>query len=183
MDSTEQSQVIEDSTEQPNNTVAEGSDEQGGLDYEKQYKELQAEYTKLRQEQKPAEETQDDIDRNDIIKSLKEDYGLMTKEDFDNIESKKERNSELDRIVSDRPELAGLKNAIRQLGENGDKSWDEVIKENFNDVPLVAGNPGIVGGSNIPSRQKEAVSVKDMTREEFARYKQETGIGNSFKRR
>ena len=183
----EQSQrAVENSQEQPENTAdggIGGSEEQNKIDYEKQYKELQAEYTRLRQQQKPAEETPEDDDKSDIIRSLREDYGLMTKEDFEQIESKKSRLANLDQIVSERPELKGLKNAIRQLGENSDKSWDEVISENFSDISLPAGSPGIVGNSNIPSRQPDTKPISSMTREEFARYKNELGINNPFIKR
>ena len=182
----EQSQpIVEDSQEQPENTATGGigGGEEQGVDYEKQYKELQAEYTRLRQSQKPAEVSQEDNDRQDIIRSLKEDYGLMTMEDFKQIESKKEKLTNLDHIISERPELASLKNAIRQLGESTDKTWEEVINENFNDVPLAAGNPGIVGDSNIPSRTPATKSLKSMTKDEFACYKKEIGLTNPFKKR
>jgi len=186
MDSMEQSQpIVEDSQEQPENTATGGigGGEEQGVDYEKQYKELQAEYTRLRQSQKPAEVSQEDNDRQDIIRSLKEDYGLMTMEDFKQIESKKEKLTNLDHIISERPELANFKGAILKLGEGEGYNWEKIIKDEFENVPLAAGNPGIVGDSNIPSRTPATKSLKDMSKDEFKRYKKEIGLTNPFKKR
>ena len=139
MTSTEQSQTIENSTTEKaevgnGDKAVEQSQQLNEGEHsktysEEEYKKLQKEYTKSRQElseiKKETELSPEDKAAIDFIKK----HGFVTQDDLSSLSQRQEADNNLRDILSANPDLQPFESAIKELGTSTDMAYEDIIQK------------------------------------------------------
>lgn len=182
-------QVVEQSTtEQPQEVTGDKATEQsqtysvGGQDLTWEelldnYKKLQGEYTKSRQElsetKKNSELSPED---QAAINFIKENW-FVTKDDLDNLSKRQAHEAKLSDIITANPDLKQYESAIREIGKSWDMAYEDIIQKYWfksGDKLSKAKSQGDIKW--MPENKPK--SIAEMSDKEYAAYKAKMGIWN-----
>ena len=135
-----------------------------------EYKRLQAEYTKSRQElsdiKKNSELSDEDKAAIDFIKN----NWFVTKEDLEWLTKKQAHEANLSNIIASNPDLKPFESAIREIWKSWDIAYEDIIqKYGFKSKDKLSKARSQWDVKWMP--EKKDKPIKDMTSEEYTQYK------------
>lgn len=143
-----------------------------------EYKRLQAEYTKSRQElsefKKTSELSEDDKKALDFIK----EHGFVTKSDLDNMSKRQLQEASLKDIIAANPDLQPFEAAIKKIWKDWDMAYEDIIqKYGFKSKDKLAKARSQWDIKWMP--EKKDKSISEMSTEEYEKYKTKQWWGNN----
>lgn len=167
--------------------------QQGGEDYEKKYKELQAEFTRKsqklaeleKQSQQSSTKANSNADEEEQLKNWLKTNGFVSKDELEATHKKTIQETEFNDLLRYYPELKKNENAIRDLAESTWKSYEEIALDyNFTSSDKLqkakeSRNKMLWNGN--PVKNSKPKSLRDASIEEYEQWKQEQGIGSASK--
>ena len=184
MDSTEQL-VTDSTTEQPNavngdeaTTQSQTFDVNGqqlsGDKLLENYKKLQGEFTRSKQElsdnKKNSDLSPEDKAAIDFIKN----NWFVTKDDLDSMSKRQTQESNLKDIIASNPDLKQFESAIREIWNGWEMAYEDIIqKYGFKSGDKLSKARSQWDVKWMP--EKKTKSITDMTSQEYATYKQKMG--------
>ena len=185
MESNEQATMEHSTNDQPNEVTGDEANMQsqtfdvGGqqLTWEKlleNYKKLQGEFTKSRQElsetKKTSELSPEDKAAIDFIKN----NWFVTKDDLDGLSKRQAQESNLKEIIAANPDLQQYESAIRAIWKDGDMAYEDIIqKYGFKSWNKLAKARSQWDVKWMPEKKEKPIS--EMSSTEYAKYKADMG--------
>jgi len=189
MESNDQATMEQSTNDQPNevnsdeaNTQSQTFDVNGQqLTWEKlleNYKKLQWEFTKSRQElsenKKNSELSPEDKAAIDFIKKS----GFVTKDDLEGMSKRQAQESNLKEIIASNPDLKKYESAIKEIW----KSWEMAYEDIIQTYGFKSGDKLAKARSQWDIKwmpEKKTKSISEMTSAEYAEYKQKMWWNNN----
>lgn len=184
MDSTEQATMEHSTTEQPEVVTSDEanmqsqSTEDGNTQEETiskaEYKKLQAEYTKSRQElsdiRKNSELSDEDKAAIDFIKK----NWFVTKDDLDSMSARQAHEAKLSDIITANPDLKPFEAAIRKIWKDWDMAYEDIIqKYGFKSGDKLSRAKSQWDIKWMPEKKEK--SIAEMSPAEYQKYKAKMG--------
>ena len=136
-----------------------------------EYKKLQAEYTKSRQELSSIKKNSELSDEDKAaIEFIKKNW-FVTKEDLESMSIRQAQEANLKDLITANPDLQPFEAAIKEIWQRWDMAYEDIIQKygfKAKDKLKKARAQGDIKWNPEPKEK----AIKDMTSEEYAKYKQ-----------
>lgn len=176
---------VKEVTSDEANTQSQNNDNWGKVDMsdyvsKEEYKKLQWQYTKSRQEISEITKKNEMSDEDKAAYDLMKGMDFMTKADLEAQAANIARESNLKDIISWNPNLKQFESAIRKIWANENIAYEDIIQDyGFWSKDKLAKARSQWDVKWMPNEQTKKKSIGEMSSVEYANWKKEKWLGNN----
>ena len=146
------------------------TDNQWDVVSKEDYKKLQAEYTRSRQELSELKKTSELSDEDKAALDFLKKSGFVTKDDLESMSKRQVQDAQLKDIIASNPDLKPFEWAIKELWKSWEMAYEDIIQKfGFKSKDKLAKAKSQWDIKWMP--EKKDKSISEMTPDEYKKYK------------